>query len=248
MPRVAAVQGSAAAANGARRGSDPMTRGNEPGNARMLEDIRVETRLIRHLTGRSALDPRVMQAMAQVPRDAFVPDELKSSAFDNGPLPIGQGQTISQPFIVALMTDIVAPRRHHRVLEIGTGSGYQAAVLSLLCDTVFSVERVAKLAGEASERLSALGYRNVVTRAGNGYLGWPEHAPYDGILVTAAAPYVPPALVEQLKPGGRMVIPLGEPQGLQRLLRIDKDANGRVSQHPVLDVAFVPMVDATSDA
>ena len=209
----------------------------------MLTDIRSEVALTRHMIGKDALDPRVMAAMAEVPRDAFVPDDVKYAAFANGPLPIGHGQTISQPYIVALMTDLIAPQPGHRVLEIGTGSGYQTAVLSLLCDTVYSIDLVAPLTNAAANRLEALGYRNVLTTTANGYLGWPEHAPFDGIIVTAAASHIPPALVEQLRPGGRMAIPVGEPYGLQELMLVEKDEAGRVEQHAVLGVAFVPLID-----
>jgi protein-L-isoaspartate(D-aspartate) O-methyltransferase len=209
----------------------------------MLTDIRSEVALTRHMIGKDALDPRVMAAMAEVPRDAFVPDDVKYAAFANGPLPIGHGQTISQPYIVALMTDLIAPQPGHRVLEIGTGSGYQTAVLSLLCDTVYSIDLVAPLTDAAAERLEGLGYHNVVTTTANGYQGWPEHAPFDGIIVTAAASHIPPALVEQLRPGGRMAIPVGEPYGLQELMLVEKDEAGRVEQHAVLGVAFVPLID-----
>ena len=213
------------------------------GLERMLSDIRSEVALTHHLTGKNALDPRVMAAMADVPRDAFVPEDLRYAAFANGPLPIGNGQTISQPYIVALMTDMIAPQSGHRVLEIGTGSGYQTAVLSLLCDTVYSIELIATLTDAASRRLEGLGYHNVVTRHANGYQGWPEHAPYDGILVTAAASHIPPALVEQLRPGGRMAIPVGEPYGSQNLVLVEKDATGRSASRAILGVAFVPLID-----
>ena len=209
----------------------------------MLTDIRGEVALTRQLIGKDALDPRVMAAMAEVPRDAFVPEDVKYAAFANGPLPIGHGQTISQPYIVALMTDMIAPQPEHRVLEIGTGSGYQTAVLSLLCDTVYSIDLVAPLTNAAAERLDALGYHNVVTTTANGYQGWPEHAPFDGIIVTAAASHIPPALVEQLRPGGRMAIPVGEPYGLQELMLVEKDEAGRVEHRAILGVAFVPLID-----
>lgn len=213
------------------------------GMARMLADIREEVLLTRHMIGTDALDERVMQAMQQVPRDAFVPEGLKHAAFDNGPLPIGHGQTISQPYIVALMTHMIRPQPGHRVLEVGTGSGYQTAVLSLLCREVFSVDVIPELVSAAGDRLAALGYANVVTCAANGYLGWPEHAPYDGIMVTAAATHIPPALIEQLKPGGTMAIPVGLPGMAQQLMRVEKDAQGQTDVNKVLDVAFVPLVD-----
>ena len=213
------------------------------GMARMLDDIREEVVLTRHMIGTDALDGRVMRAMQQVPRDAFVPEGLRHAAFDNGPLPIGHGQTISQPYIVALMTHMIRPRAEYRVLEIGTGSGYQTAVLSVLCEAVFSIDVIPELTRAAAERLAALGYDNVVTRVANGYLGWPEHAPYDGILVTAAATHIPPALIEQLKPGGTLAIPVGLPRMPQQLMRVDKDSQGNTEVNKVLDVAFVPLVD-----
>jgi protein-L-isoaspartate(D-aspartate) O-methyltransferase len=209
----------------------------------MLADIRSEVALTRHVTGREALDSRVLSAMETVPRDAFVPSGMKHAAYANTPLPIGHGQTISQPYIVALMTDLVAPRPNHRVLEIGTGTGYQAAVLSLLCETVYSIDRVAALLTAAARRLDALGYHNVRARVGNGYLGWPEQAPFDGIVVTAAADHVPSALLEQLKPGGRMVIPVGMPHGSQDLFLFEKNLAGAIDWRAVIRVAFVPMID-----
>jgi len=185
-----------------------------------------------------------MAAMSKVPRDEFVPDGLKAAAFDDGPLPIGHGQTISQPYIVALMSDLLMLQPDQRVLEIGTGSGYQAAVLSLLCQTVYSVEVVPVLADAAARRLAGMGYSNVHLRQGNGYEGWPEHAPYDGIIVTAAAPYVPDALVNQLKPAARLVIPVGLPHGRQELMVVTRDGEGRTRTENILGVVFVPLVDA----
>ncbi len=214
------------------------------GPALLLDDIRGEARDTRHLTGRPELDQRVMKAMGKVPRHAFVPEELEYSAYANRPLPIGHGQTISQPFIVALMTDLIRPDPDHVVLEVGTGSGYQAAVLATLVRQVYSLEIVEPLAELARLRLKRLGYDNVQVRAGNGHLGWPEHAPYDAILVTAAAPGIPPALVEQLKPGGTLVIPVGAPYFGQDLMVITKDDQGRVHDKCVLPVIFVPLTGA----
>lgn len=213
------------------------------GVRRMLDDIARETRLTTPFTGIERLDPRVMEAMAEVPRDAFVPVELRNHAWDNGPLPIGQGQTISQPFIVALMTHLLEPEPGERMLEVGTGSGYQGAVLSRLVDQVFSVDRVPELTAEAVRIFKELGYDNIETRVGNGFRGWAEHAPYDGIVVTAAASHVPPALIEQLAPGGYLVIPVGPPYGRQELLRIGKDQDGNIDTRAILPVAFVPMID-----
>ncbi len=219
------------------------------GVQRMLADIARETRLTAPLTGIEALDPRVLAAMAEVPRDAFVPPALRERAWDNAPLPIGQGQTISQPFIVALMTHLLDPQPDDRMLVIGTGSGYQDAILSRLVDQVFSVERVPELTAGALRLFDELGYDNIRTRIGDGFAGWPEHAPYDGIVVTAAAPEVPPALLEQLRPGAHLVIPVGPPGGRQELLRITRDQAGEPHAEPVLPVAFVPMIpEAGPDA
>ena len=212
----------------------------------MLDDIEDEVRYTRSLIGKDALDARVMEAMRKVPRDKFVPPDMKSAAFENGPLPIGCGQTISQPYIVALMTDMVAPEAEHRILEIGTGSGYQTAILSQLCHKVYSVEVVEKLGAAAAELFKKLGYHNIETRIGDGYQGWPEHAPYDGIIVTAAATHIPAALVEQLKPGGRMAIPVGLPYSHQELMLVRKDEQGKTLTESVLGVAFVPLVDGGS--
>lgn len=184
-----------------------------------------------------------MQAMASVNRADFVPESAKSFAFDNGPLAIGFGQTISQPFIVALMTDLLDLEPGHSVLEIGTGSGYQAAILSKLAKQVFSIERVQSLAEEATARLHKYGYDNITCRQGNGYLGWNEKAPFDRIIITAAAPLIPPALLSQLKPGGRLVMPLGEPHWHQQLIVVTKDADGHTETVPILGVSFVPMIN-----
>ena len=209
----------------------------------MLDDIDAEVRYTRSLIGKDSLDARVMEAMREVPRDAFVPPDMMSAAFENGPLPIGYGQTISQPYIVALMTDMIAPEPEHRILEIGTGSGYQTAILSQLCSKVYSVEVVAELSVSAADLFKRLGYHNIETRVGNGYHGWPEHAPYDGIIVTAAATYIPEELVEQLKPGGRMAIPVGLPYRHQELMLVKKDEQGKTVTESVLGVAFVPLVE-----
>ncbi len=208
---------------------------------RMMQDIEREVELTRRWIGKEAFDPRVMAAMQQVPRHEFVPAELLPFAYDNGPLSIGHGQTISQPYIVALMTDLLNPQPEDVVLEIGTGSGYQAAILAQVVAQVYSIEIVAALAEEASARLKRLGYDNVVSRQGDGYYGWPEHAPFDGIIVTAAAPNIPQPLLEQLKVGARLVIPVGLPYMHQELLVAEKTADGNVEVRKVLDVAFVPL-------
>lgn len=207
----------------------------------MLATIAREVDLTRTLTGRAALDPRVLAALAQVPREDFVPGHLRSQAYENHPLPIGEGQTISQPFIVALMTDLLETRPEHRVLEIGTGSGYQAAILSVLVKEVFSVEVIPSLARQAAERLERLGYANVAVSCRDGTRGWAEHAPYDGIIVTAAAPVVPAALLTQLKVGRPLVIPVGPPYMGQQLQVWRRDAAGQTHVNNVLDVVFVPL-------
>ena len=210
----------------------------------MLRDIEREVAYTRDEIGRDAFAPEVMAAMAAVPREQFVPDYSRGHAFANGPLAIGHGQTISQPFIVALMTDLLAPRPQDTILEIGAGSGYQAAVLAELVRQVYSVEIIAALATAAGERLARLGYANVSVRHADGYHGWPEHAPYDGIIVTAAAPQVPPPLVEQLKPGARLVIPVGMPGSVQELRVVEKDADGAIATRNILLVSFVPLTRA----
>ncbi len=197
-------------------------------------------------TGRSELRAAVLDAMRAVPREDFVPAEEAYVAYANVPLPIGHFQTISQPYIVALMTDLLDPEPDDVMLEIGTGSGYQAAVLSQLVSRVYSLEVIPELAASAAERLARLGYDNVFTREGDGNLGWPEHAPYDGIVVTAGAPEVPGALIDQLKPGAALVIPVDN--GVHQVLRrITRDPDGDVHTEDVLPVAFVPLVKAAVD-
>ncbi|WP_245675803.1 protein-L-isoaspartate(D-aspartate) O-methyltransferase [Halofilum ochraceum] len=207
----------------------------------MIETIVAETRATGRQTGRTRLNPRVLEALGAVPRDAFVPDDLADRAYDNRPLPIGGGQTISQPFIVALMTDLLDPEPGDRILEVGTGCGYQAAVLAQLVAQVYSIEYLPELARMAEATLTWLGYANIHLRTGNGREGWLEAAPFDGIIVTAGSTDVPPALVEQLAPGGCMVIPVGSGRMGQELLRITKSADGRVERQAVLPVAFVPL-------
>jgi len=207
----------------------------------MLETIAALTRETRFETGRAELSERVMAALNKVPRHRFVPPGEERYAYANRPLPIGHGQTISQPFIVALMTDLLDLKAGDKVLEIGTGSGYQAAVLGELAREVYTIEIVAPLAKEASARLAALGYHNVTVRSGDGYLGWPEQAPFDAIMVTAGALEVPPALVQQLKPGGKLVIPVGPQWSGQELLVIEKGAGGSTRTRKVLAVRFVPL-------
>ena len=209
---------------------------------RLLDEIQANAKETRSWTGRAQFSDRVMEAIAKVPREEFVRPGDVSSAYVNRPQAIGFGQTISQPFIVALMTELLDIGPADRVLEIGTGCGYQAAVLAELADQVKSVEKVEKLALAARERLAGLGYGNVETRVGDGYLGWPEGGEFDAIIVTAAPEHVPPALVHQLKPGGRMVIPIGHPHDTQALMRVTKDLDGHVHEEATLPVAFVPML------
>ncbi len=209
--------------------------------ARLIEQIESDTRETRGYTGRAVLGQSVMQAMRTVPRHEFVDTHGLRAAYANRPLPIGHGQTISQPFIVALMTDLLEPKPGHRVLEVGTGSGYQAAVLAVLVDAVYSIEIIPALAETADRRLAALGYDNVSVKAGDGYYGWPEAAPFDGIIVTAVGPDIPAKLVEQLKTGGRMVLPVGTQFTAQNLTVVTKLADGGYTTRQVLPVAFVPL-------
>lgn len=213
--------------------------------AHMLEDIHLEIELTESYTGYHRFSDAVMDAMAAVPRHEFVPEEMQLFAYANGPLSIGHGQTISQPYIVALMTELLAVDKRATVLEIGTGSGYQTAVLSRLVQKVYSVEIVEPLGNAARQRLQSMGYHNIETRVSDGYEGWPEHAPYDGIIVTAAASHIPEPLIEQLKPGGRLVIPVGQPFGGQELIVVEKGEGGKTHQRLVLPVAFVPLIRKT---
>lgn len=212
-----------------------------PERARMLEAISESVRESAGYTGRAQLSVRVMSAMGSVPREEFVLPAYRRLAYDNTPLPIEAGQTISQPLIVALMTDLLDPQPTDVVLEVGTGSGYQAAVLAGLVEHVYSVEIVEELAASAAAVLDRLGYDNVTVRAGDGYAGWPEHAPFDGIIVTAAAAEIPPPLLAQLKPGGKLVIPVGAEHGYQELLLIETGEDGEVRERSVLPVRFVPL-------
>lgn len=191
--------------------------------------------------GETGLSPQVREAMLATLRHEFVPQDTKRHAYANRPLPIGYGQTISQPFIVALMTQLLRPTPEHKILEIGTGSGYQAAVLAHLVKQVQSIEIIEDLADQAANRLTRLGYGNVAVIHGDGYYGLPEQAPFDAIIVTAAAGHIPPPLIEQLAPGGRMVIPVGPPFMTQELMLVHKDESGAISTRSVLPVAFVPL-------
>ncbi|MFC5519644.1 protein-L-isoaspartate(D-aspartate) O-methyltransferase [Polaromonas jejuensis] len=208
---------------------------------RMTEEITVLAGETRAEIGKRALDERVMAVMGKVPRHEFVPASQLPYAYQNRPLPIGHGQTISQPYIVALMTDLARVEPGHKVLEVGTGSGYQAAVMAHLARAVYTIEIVEPLGLQAQQRLQKLGYDNVQVRVGDGYHGWEEHAPYDAILVTAAASHIPPPLIRQLKAGGRMVIPVGAAFMVQQLMLVEKNSDGTISTRQILPVRFVPL-------
>lgn len=207
--------------------------------ALMVQTVASHAAALPQALGGERLDPKVLAVLGEVPRHEFVPPEEQAHAYEDRPLPIGYGQTISQPFIVALMTDLLDVAAGERVLEVGTGSGYQAAVLARLAERVFTIEIIPELGRAAEQRLAA--YPNVAVRIGDGYYGWPEAAPFDGILVTAAASAVPPPLVQQLKTGGRMVIPVGGRFAVQQLMLVEKDAQGRVTTRQLLPVRFVPL-------
>ncbi len=211
-------------------------------HARLLKEIEAEARETAPYTGIAVFDARVMRALAEVPRHEFVPEEERVSAYLDLPLPIGHGQTISQPYIVALMTHLLEVEAGDRVLEVGAGSGYQAAVLAQLAKSVHTVEIVPELARACRERLARLGFANVTVHEGDGAAGLAAEAPFDAILVAAAARRVPRALVAQLKPGGRLAVPLGEPGATQQLVVVAKDARGEISARPVLPVRFVPLM------
>lgn len=218
-------------------GADPFAESRK----NMVLVIEADVRRTSEYIGKKALDPRVMEAMGRVPRHEFVPEPLRPYAYENRPLPIGHDQTISQPYIVALMTDLLQAGPDSVVLEVGTGSGYQAAVLAECVKQVYSIEIIPELAESARSTLQRLGYKNTEVRVGDGYLGWEEHAPFDGILVTAAGGHIPPPLVQQLKPGGKMVIPVGGPFMNQQLVLVEKDGAGGIRTRQVLPVAFVPL-------
>jgi len=207
----------------------------------MIRLIEADVRDTSHYLGQSSLDTRVLDAMARVPRHEFVPQELADKAYQNRPLPIGYGQTISQPYIVAIMTDLLDIEPGQRVLEVGTGSGYQAAVLAEFGARVWSIEIIEALGEQVKTRLPRLGYDKVAVRLGDGYYGWPEHAPFDAIIVTAAASHVPPPLLQQLKPGARMIIPVGSRFSTQQLVLITRGENDAFITRQVLPVRFVPL-------
>jgi protein-L-isoaspartate(D-aspartate) O-methyltransferase len=207
----------------------------------MLREIDNEARLTRSFTGRYPLSQRVMEALRRVPRHEFVPEFEATRAYENAALPIDRGQTISQPFVVALMADLADVGADDRVLEVGAGCGYMAAVLAELAAHVYGIELEPELADAAARRLGRLGYGNATLRAGDGAGGWPEHAPFDAILVSCATPSIPAALVEQLAPGGRLVAPIDSGASFQELVRLEKDREGGIHQRSMLPVAFVPL-------
>ncbi|MBT8439200.1 MAG: protein-L-isoaspartate(D-aspartate) O-methyltransferase [Gammaproteobacteria bacterium] len=207
----------------------------------MVKKIELSVSQTRHYLDKSEFNTQVMDVMASVPRHEFLPGDQLDYAYENRPLPIGHGQTISQPYIVALMTDLIETRPDYKVLEVGTGSAYQAAVLAELVDEVYSIEIIKPLGEAASRRLARLGYDNVHTRIGDGYYGWPEAGPFDAIVVTAASSHVPPPLIRQLKQGGRMVIPVGSRFMTQQLLFVEKDSEEKVFTRQVMPVRFVPL-------
>ena len=206
----------------------------------MIAEVVAETVFVTPQLGKAALNPRVIEAMARIPRHEFVPVELHPYAYLNRPLPIGYDKTISQPFIIAVMTDLLEPQPEDTVLEIGAGVGYQAAILAELVKQVYSIELIDELAHHARRRLQRLGYQNIEVHIGNGYYGWAEHAPFDKIIVTAAPDLIPPPLITQLKPGGRMVIPTGIPDK-QQLVLVEKDKSGKLVTKDILPVRFSPL-------
>ena len=203
----------------------------------IIDDVRSTSRYLK----KTALDEQVMKAMSDVPRHLFVPKAYIQHAYENRPLPIAEGQTISQPYIVAIMTDLLNIKPADVILEVGTGSGYQAAVLAKLARQVYSIEIIKTLQRSSAERLQRLGYTNITTKLGDGYYGWQDYAPFDAIMVTAAAGQIPPPLIKQLKPGGKMVIPVGGAFMTQYLMLVEKNNNGTISTRQILPVRFVPL-------
>lgn len=210
--------------------TDPQTTWHEKAREKMVTE---------QIVARGVKDRAVIAAMRKVPRHLFVPAEYASEAYDDNPLPIGYGQTISQPYIVALMTEVTEPAKEKRVLEIGTGSGYQAAVLAEICETVYTIEIVPELAEVSGALLKKSGYTNIVSKYGDGYAGWPEYAPFDIIVVTAAPREIPRPLIDQLADGGKMVIPVGHPAAVQELILVEK-THGVIVQSRISFVRFVP--------
>ena len=214
----------------------------------MINTVKLEAHDAAPWVGKADIDPLVLEAMTKVPRHEFVPPDVLPSSYENEPLPIGHGQTISQPYLVALMCDLLRLESEDTILEVGTGSGYQTAVLSHLARRVYSIELVRDLADKARARLDRLGYRNIETHWGDGYHGWPEYAPFDGIVVTAAVYEIPQPLIDQLKPSGRLVAPVGMRLQGQDLLVLEKNVEGRIQRHNILPVAFVPLLRMGEDS
>jgi protein-L-isoaspartate(D-aspartate) O-methyltransferase len=209
--------------------------------ARLIEIIEQDVRATSFHLKKEKLNPEVLEAMATVPRHEFVPKGVRKLAYKNNPLPIGHGQTISQPYIVAIMTDLLNIKPSDHVLEIGTGSGYQAAILAQIAKSVYSIEIIEPLAKQAKSVFDRLNYFNIISKVDDGYYGWQEHGPFDAIIVTAAASHIPPPLIKQLKPGGSMIIPVGGRFLIQQLVLINKDETGQVKTRQVLPVQFVPL-------
>ena len=211
--------------------------------SKLVTELRADAKTISAFTGRAAFSEQTLNALLKVPRHEFVPNHLLHRAYDNCALPLARGQTISQPLIVALMTDVLEIQPNHKILEIGTGSGYQTAVLAELAEEVFSIEVLPELATKAHRKLNALGVENVRLRSGNGHLGWPEQAPFDGVIITAAARKTPATLQYMMKLGGAMVIPLGDPRGHQTLYLFNRIADEQWQKKELLAVSFVPLID-----
>lgn len=238
---VAALAGAVTAACGQPAVEPPIAEGSvAEQRAALVETIQRTVRATRERTGIESLDPAVVEALGRVPRHEFVPESVRDAAYVDRPLPIGAGQTISQPYIVALMTHLARVDAGSTVLEIGTGSGYQAAVLAEIVDQVYTIEIVESLGRRAERTLERLGYDNVSVRVGDGYAGWPEHAPFDAVIVTAAPEEVPQPLIEQLAPGGRLVVPVGAQEDGQILRVLEKRESGEIRRTDVLPVRFVP--------
>ena len=206
------------------------------------EQVRRSRMIREQIASRGIKNPEVLRVMGEMPRHLFVPANVREQAYEDRPVPIGHGQTISQPFIVGFMTELLDVQSSHRILEIGTGSGYQAAILSKLVKEVFTMEIVPELAQSAEALFRRLGYKNIFVRSGNGYLGWPEASPFDRIIVTAAPPEIPQVLIDQLKPGGRLLAPVGSSPANQQIIMVEKTKDGKVVERAVLPVRFVPMV------
>ena len=222
-------------------------RQHEQRRQQMITEVVAEAVFLTQRLGKSAFDARVIEVMGRIPRHEFVPVELQAYSYINSPLPVGYGKTVSQPFIIALMTDLLEPQAGDTVLEVGAGVGYQAAILSALVKQVYSIDIIEELALQTRKRLQRLGYANIEIGVGNGYYGWSEHAPFDKIMVTAAPDLIPPPLIAQLKPGGRMVIPTGIPDR-QQLMVLEKSAEGKLATREVLPVRFSELEDSADAA